>query len=47
MKTEAGKMETYYIDRRTGTAHKVLYGVCINSSRIDTAYCLKKPWERF
>ena len=24
MKTEAGKFETYYIDRRTGTAHKVL-----------------------
>ena len=39
MKTEAGKMETYYIDRRTGTAHKVLCGVCINSSRIiDTAF---------
>ena len=33
MKTEAGKLETYYIDRRTGTAHKVL---CVgkNSSRI-------------
>ena len=27
--TEAGKMETYYIDRRTGTTHKVLlHGVC-------------------
>ena len=24
MKTEAGKFETYYIDRRIGTAHKVL-----------------------
>jgi hypothetical protein len=24
MKTEAGKSETYYIDRMTGTAHKVL-----------------------
>ena len=37
MKTEAGKVETYYIDRRTGTAHKVLSGVCRNSSKIDTA----------
>ena len=26
MKTEAAKLETYYIDRRTGTAHKVLCG---------------------
>jgi hypothetical protein len=25
MKTEAGKSETYYIDRATGTAHKVLF----------------------
>ena len=35
MKTEAGKLETYYIDRRTGTAHKVL---CVgkNRSRIKT-----------
>jgi hypothetical protein len=24
MKTEAGKFETYYIDRKTGTAHKVM-----------------------
>ena len=24
MKTAAGKFETYYIDRNTGTAHKVL-----------------------
>ena len=24
MKTEAGKLETYHIDRRTGIAHKVL-----------------------
>ena len=23
IKTEAGKLETYFIDRRTGTAHKV------------------------
>ena len=32
-KTEAGKLETHFIDRRTGTAHKVL---CVekNSSRI-------------
>ena len=28
MKTEAGKLETYYIDRGTGTAHKVLRSVC-------------------
>ena len=28
MKTEAGKFETYYIDRKTGTAHKVLFGKC-------------------
>ena len=40
MKTEADKMETYYIDRRTGTAHKVLSGVCRNSSGIDTAIVL-------
>jgi hypothetical protein len=26
MKTSAGKFETYYIDRETGTAHKVLCG---------------------
>ena len=39
MKTEAGKLETYYIDRRTGTAHKVLC-VCRNSSTIDTAIVL-------
>jgi hypothetical protein len=25
MKSEAGKFETYYIDRKTGTAHKVSY----------------------
>ena len=24
--TEAGKLEAYYIDRRTGTAYKVLWG---------------------
>ena len=29
MKSAAGKFETYYIDRNTGTAHKVLCGgVC-------------------
>ena len=25
MKTEAGKSETYYIDRTTGGAHKVFF----------------------
>ena len=30
MKTEAGKLETYYIDRITGTAHKVL---CLGKNR--------------
>ena len=25
METEAGKFETYYIDRITGTTHKVLF----------------------
>ncbi len=25
MKSAAGKFETYYIDRNTGTAHKVLF----------------------
>jgi hypothetical protein len=25
MKIETGKSETYYIDRMTGTAHKVLF----------------------
>ena len=31
MKTEAGKLETYFIDRRTGTAHKVL---CVGKNRL-------------
>ena len=40
MKTEVGKWETHYIDRRTGTAHKVL---CAgkNSSRIKTTVLIK------
>ena len=29
MKAEAGKLETYYIDRRTGTAHKVSCNKCV------------------
>ena len=41
MKTEAGKLETYYIDRRTSTAHKVL---CAgkNSSRIKATVLINK-----
>ena len=27
MKTATGKLETYYIDRKTGTAHKVNVGL--------------------
>ena len=26
LQTEAGKLEAYYIDRRTGTAYKVFWG---------------------
>ena len=38
MKSAAGKFETYYIDRKTGTAHKVMCGGvcgkdCSNSGR--------------
>ena len=29
MKTAAGKFETYYIDKNTGTAHKVLCRECL------------------
>ena len=41
MKTEAGKLETYFIDRRTGTAHKVL---CAgkNSSRNRATVLIKQ-----
>ena len=40
IKTEAGKLETYFIDRRTGTAYKVLC-VSKNSSRIKATVLIK------
>ena len=45
MKTEAGKWETYYIDRRTGTAHKVL---CVGkkNSRIKAIVNVLIKWKQ-
>ena len=44
MKTEAGKLERYYIDQRTGTAHKVF---CLgkNRSRIKTTVNVLIKWK--
>ena len=44
MKTEAGKLERYYIDQRAGTAHKVF---CLgkNRSRIKTTVNVLIKWK--
>ena len=42
MKSAAGKFETYYIDRKTGTAHKVMCGEICGK---DTSNSGKKPQE--
>ena len=34
-KTKAGKMETYYIDRRTGTVNKVMNKRCVFSKIVQ------------
>jgi hypothetical protein len=47
MKTEAGKSETYYIDRATGTAHKVLFTCNRHFPNLFDSSCFvcKPIWE--